>query len=144
MPNLHFDNYLLYQLAMTSHVISKDFHDELKELGVSAVDWRILYCLWSSPGIRLTELAKHVLYKQPRVTKRVAVLQRESLVKKTVKTDDRRNIYLRLTPKGQSLVKPLIEKAHAHEQKILSVLSESEIMKFRKTLLKLMQSLDDA
>ena len=138
-----FDDYLLYQLAMASHVISSEFHKKLSEKGISPAAWRILYCLWSKPGMRLTELAHHVLYKQPRVTKRVARLQQAGLIKKTIRTEDRRNVYLQLTKKGCDLVHPLIVRSQAHEVKILSSLPEIERLQFRKSLLRLINNVEN-
>ncbi len=141
MTDQHFDHYLLYQLAMASHVVSSQFHKELEKSGIKPVAWRILYCLWSKPNMRLTELARHVLYKQPRVTKQIAQLEMDGLIKKTVQPDDRRNLYLRLTTKGRDIVYPLIQKSAKHEAEVLSVLSKADQIKFRKTLSRLIGSL---
>lgn len=143
MRDQHFNNYLLYQLAMVSHAVSSQFHAELATMGVKPVAWRILYCLWSSPGMRLTELARHVLFKQPRVTKQVAQLEKAGLVKKTTKVKDRRNVYLRLTKKGCALVYPLIEKSVRHEGQVLSILDERDRVQFRKTLSVLISNLPE-
>ncbi|MEE9272725.1 MAG: MarR family transcriptional regulator [Robiginitomaculum sp.] len=141
MNQQHFDNYLLYQLAMVSNALSSEFHNELSKHDIGPAAWRILYCLWSTPDMRLTELARHVLYKQPRVTKRVAQLQEAGLVEKTVRDDDRRNVSLRLTQKGKKLVFPFIKKSIAHEAKIMSVLPQADRQKFRQSLLALIESL---
>jgi len=143
MTDEHFDNYLLYQLAMASHVVSSQFHAELEKSGIKPVAWRILYCLWSKPDMRLTELARHVLYKQPRVTKQIAQLEMDGLITKTVKPDDRRNVYLRLTTKGQNIIYPLIQKSAKHETQVLSVLSKTDQAKFRKTLSRLIAGLPE-
>ena len=134
MTDQHFDNYLLYQLAMVSHKMSSQFHAELAKSGIKPVAWRILYCLWSRPDMRLTELASHVLFKQPRVTKQIAKLEQQGLIKRNIKQEDRRNVYLRLTAKGRTLVYPLIKKSAEHEAQVLSVLSKADQDKFRKTL----------
>ncbi len=84
--------------------------------------------------MRLTELARHVLFKQPRVTKQIVQLEQEGLIKKTIGPEDRRNVYLRLTTKGRKLVQPLIKKSADHEEQVLSVLGKNDRIKFRKTL----------
>lgn len=134
MSYQHFDDYLLYQLAMASHVLSSESHAELAKQGISPAAWRILYCLWSRPDMRLTELARYVLYKQPRVTKRVAKLEQEGMIERIIRKEDRRNISLRLTDKGKKIVQPLIEKSKAHEDKILSILPEKDQQQFRRSL----------
>ena len=91
----------------------------------------------------LSELACHVLYKQPRVTKHIVRLQEEGLVKKSIRLEDRRNLHLYLTAKGRRLVEPLIKKAVRHESGALSALSKSESRQFRKTLKKLIASFDE-
>ncbi len=92
--------------------------------------------------MRLTELARHVLYKQPRVTKRVARLQEEGLIEKTIRANDRRNVSLRLTKKGQDIVLPLIEKSIEHESKVMSVLPQKDRRQFRRSLLALVKNLN--
>ncbi len=89
--------------------------------------------------MRLTQLARHVLYKQPRVTKRVAQLQEEGLIEKTIRDDDRRNVSLRLTKKGQDIVFPLIEKSIEHENKVMSALPKRDRQQFRRSLLALIK-----
>ncbi len=144
MSRQHFDDYLLYQLAMVSDALSSDFHNELAKQGISPTAWRILYCLWSTPNMRLTELARHVLYKQPRVTKRVAQLQEDGLIEKTVRDDDRRNVSLRLTQKGQDLVAPLIKKSVEHEATVMSALPEKDRQQFRASLRMFIQNVNGA
>ena len=139
MSQQHFDDYLLYQLAMVSNALSSEFHNELSKCGICPAAWRILYCLWSTPDMRLTQLARHVLYKQPRVTKRVAQLQEEGLIEKTIRDDDRRNVSLRLTKKGQDIVFPLIEKSIEHENKVMSALPKRDRQQFRRSLLALIK-----
>ncbi|PHR55810.1 MAG: hypothetical protein COA43_14925 [Robiginitomaculum sp.] len=140
MSRQHFDDYFLYQLAMASHNMSTEFYDELKTVGLKPIAWRILYCLWSSPNMRLTDLAHNVLLKQPRVTNQVVQLEADGLLKKTLTKNDRRNLSLVVTKKGRKLLEPLIEKSMQHEDQILSVLSDDDRKRFRETLTILIKS----
>ncbi len=142
MSRQHFDDYLLYQLAIASQALSSQFHKELAKQGVSPAAWRILYCLWSKPDMRLTELARHVLYKQPRVTKCVAQLKEDGLVEKNIRSEDRRNVSLHLTENGKKLVMPLIKRSREHEDKVLAALSEKDRLQFRRSLTLLIQNMD--
>ena len=50
------DDYLLYLMARASHLISSEFHEQLRRRGVSVPVWRVLACLVGSGGETVTGL----------------------------------------------------------------------------------------
>ena len=135
------DNYLLYQMAATSHLISREFHTQLKNMGVKVHVWRVLGCVVDQPGLMLTELAKLVLYEQSRLTKIIDQMVDEGLVIKNSVSMDRRKISIHITPKGKKIVTPLLIKAAEHERKVLEFLSITERADLKKLLGKLTRHL---
>ena len=99
-PAAFVDNYLLYQLAATSHLYSAEFHSCVKSHGVKIPVWRVLGCLIDQPGLMLTELAKRVLYEQSRLTKIIDQMASDGLVTKKTVATDRRKTAISITPKA--------------------------------------------
>lgn len=131
------DDYLLFQLAHASHVLSGEFHSYLKEQGVKTYIWRVLACLVDNPGLMLTELSRRVLYEQSRLTKIIDQMVLEGLVTKAADKSDRRKTALFVTEKGVELVQPLLIKAQEHEESSLAILNGRERKAFKKILQKL-------
>ncbi|MFC7542899.1 hypothetical protein ACFQU2_30300 [Siccirubricoccus deserti] len=44
------DDYLLYLMARASHVVSDEFHEQLRRRRISVPVWRVLASLVGSPG----------------------------------------------------------------------------------------------
>ena len=136
-PAVFVDNYLLYQLAATSHLYSTEFHSFVKSQGVKIHVWRVLGCLIDQPGLMLTELAKLVLYEQSRLTKIIDQMVDDGLVTKKTVASDRRKTSISITPKGRHIVTPLLSKAKEHEHNVLCILSDAEKDNLKKLLRKL-------
>ncbi len=131
------DDYLLFQLARASHVLSGEFHNSLKDQGVKIYTWRVLACLVDNPGLMLTELSRRVLYEQSRLTKIIDQMVLEGLVTKAADKSDRRKTTLFVTDKGVGIVRPLIAKAKEHEEDSLAILNARERKSFKRILMKL-------
>lgn len=115
------DDYLLYLLARTSHVISAEFHERLRRRGVSVPVWRVLASLMgSAAGETVTGLADLCLLQQPTMTKLLDRMVRDDLVERMADARDRRVVRVRLTAAGTALVEQLAAAAKAHEAEVLA------------------------
>jgi len=135
--NRFVDDYLLYELAVASQLLSDEFHRYVKSQGVKIHCWRVLACLIDQPGLMLTDLSHLVLFEQSRLTKIIDQMAADELVSKQSDPKDRRKTALSVTQKGADIVGPLIIKAKEHEARALSVLTARERVSFKKTLRKL-------
>jgi DNA-binding MarR family transcriptional regulator len=143
-PAAFVDNYLLYQLAATSHLYSTEFHSCVKSHGLKIHVWRVLGCLIDQQGLMLTELAKLVLYEQSRLTKIIDQMVSDGLVTKKTVATDRRKTSISITPKGRKIVEPLLIQAKEHERKILRILSKAEKDNLKYLLQKLTLHINSA
>src|SRR4051794_4153706 len=89
-PARFIDDYLLYLLARASHVVSTEFHEQLRRRGISVPVWRVLASLIGSTGETVTGLAEVCLLQQPTMTKLLDRMVRDGLVKRSQDTRDRR------------------------------------------------------
>ena len=131
------DSCLPYLLARASFTISSEFHAQVEAAGFTDSEWRILASLSGVKQRTVGELADIVLAKQPTVTKMVLRMASEDLVMRTPCTQDKRQAWVSITPKGQKLVKPLLKKAALHEKNVLSSLGEPQSQALKSILQKL-------
>ena len=131
------DSYLPYLLARASFSISSEFHAQVEAAGFTVSEWRILASLSGVKQRTVGELADIVLAKQPTVTKMVLRRASEDLVMRAPCTQDKRQAWVSITPKGQKLVKPLLKKAALHEKTVLSSLGEPQSQALKSILQKL-------
>ena len=131
------DSYLPYLLARASFTISSEFHAQVEAAGFTVSEWRILASLSGVKQRTVGELADIVLAKQPTVTKMVLRMASEDLVMRAPCTQDKRQAWVSITPKGQKLVKPLLTKAALHEKNVLSSLGEPQSRALKSILQKL-------
>lgn len=134
-PDRFIDDYLLYLLARASHLVSSEFHQELRRRGVSVPIWRVLASLIGSErGETVTGLAEVCLLQQPTMTKLLDRMVRDGLVTRTQDARDRRVVRVALTSQGETLATDLIRAARQHETTVLSRFPDMETAQLKSVL----------
>ena len=131
------DSYLPYLLARASFSISSEFHAQVEAAGFTVSEWRILASLSGVKQRTVGELADIVLAKQPTVTKIVLRMADQGLVMRTACTQDKRQAWVSLTPKGKKTVQPILKNAALHEKQILESLGDVQSKALKVILQKL-------
>ena len=131
------DGYLGYLLGQANHALYKNFDSHVRAAGLSSIEWRVLATLHDSPPITVSQLAHEVLSKQPTVTKLVQRMGEQGWVTLLADPTDQRRTLVTASPAGKRLVRPLLEKARAHESEMLRTLAVSEQAALKKLLAKL-------
>jgi DNA-binding MarR family transcriptional regulator len=127
-------DYLSYLLGRASHVVYTEFYTELRAAGVGSLEWRVLATLADERPRGIGDLATEVLAKQPTLTKLVLRLAAQGLVQREEHPDDRRRTLVRLTSRGANRVRPLIERARAHEALLLQDFSQRDRAALKRIL----------
>ena len=133
------DDYLSYLLARASHLVSRQFHAQLKPRGMAVPVWRVLSTLSDGDGLPVTELAKITLFKQPTLTKVIDRMSKQGVVERRASERDRRKVLVYITPKGRTVVADLLMRAKQHEHEVLAGHSEVEIERLKGALHTLIQ-----
>jgi DNA-binding MarR family transcriptional regulator len=128
---------LPYLLARASFSISSEFHAQVEAAGFTVSEWRILASLSGVKQRTVGELADIVLAKQPTVTKMVLRMADQGLVMRTACTQDKRQAWVSLTPKGKKTVQPILKNAALHEKQILESLGDAQSHALKVILQKL-------
>ncbi len=128
------DDYLLYLMARASHVISAEFHEQLRRRGISVPVWRVLASLVGAEGETVTGLAEVCLLQQPTMTKLLDRMVRDGLVQRATDARDRRVVRISPTPRGEQLVTDLLQSARSHEAEVLARHPEAEAAELKALL----------
>ena len=138
-PQRFIDDYLSYLLARASHLVSRQFHAQLKPHGMAVPVWRVLSTLSDGDGLPVTELAKITLFKQPTLTKVIDRMSTQGLVERRASERDRRKVLVYITAKGRALIADLLVRAKQHERDVLAGHSDAEIERLKGALHTLIQ-----
>ena len=131
------DGYLGYLLGQANHALYKDFDGEVRAAGLSMIEWRVLATLHDGPPLTVSQLAQEVLSKQPTVTKLVQRMAEQGWVDLLADAMDQRRTLVTASAAGKRLVRPLLEKARAHEAQMLRAMPAAEQAALKKLLTKL-------
>lgn len=128
------DQYLGYLLGQANHALYKEFDAHVRAAGLSSIEWRVLATLHDGEPLTVSQLAHEVLAKQPTVTKLVQRMAEQGWVELQADPRDQRRTLVAVTAAGRRLVRPLIDKAKAHETAMLRTLAASEKQALKKLL----------
>ena len=131
------DDHLGYLLGRANHALYKDFDAHVRAAGLSSIEWRVLATLHDTQPLTVSQLAHEVLAKQPTVTKLVQRMCEQGWLALQADADDQRRTLVTATTAGKRLVRPLVNKARAHESAHLASLAASEKAALKRLLGKL-------
>lgn len=100
---------LPFEIGETAHSLRKAFDRLAVGLGVTRAQWKVLFKLTRSPGLRQVELADMLDLEPITLCRIVDRLEEGGLVERTRDPEDRRAWRLHVTPKAQ----PLVDKLQA-------------------------------
>jgi DNA-binding MarR family transcriptional regulator len=136
-PPRFVDDYLGHLLGQANHALYKKFDAQVRAAGLSSIEWRVLATLHDGAPLTVSQLAHEVLAKQPTVTKLVQRMADQGWVALQADPGDQRRTLVAATAAGRRLVRPLVDKARAHEAAILRTLGPAEQNALKKVLVKL-------
>lgn len=134
------DDYLSYLLARASHVVASEFHREVREAGLTVLEWRVLATLADGAPRTVGELAAIALAQQTTLTKLVGRLEIAGRVVRTDGETDRRQSLVRITDEGRAALGRLLARSKRHESLTLTRLTAREAAALKNTLRKLIGS----
>lgn len=132
----HFEllDYVPYLINRVAVGMVKYFARDLKNYGLNVQTWRILAAILSHSECRFGELARITSIEIPTLSRIVARMQREGLIRCRPVASDSRTFLASLTPKGRGLANRVLPRAFAAEAAMVEGLSQPEIATFTRTL----------
>jgi DNA-binding MarR family transcriptional regulator len=132
---------VIARLGRAAHYIDHGHTEFFGRHGLSRADWDVLACLRSEgPPYTLspTALYRALMRTSGAMSQRLARLEREGLIGRTLDPADRRGIVVRLTAKGRKLVERIAADHLANERELLAPLSKKEQQALAALLRKLL------
>jgi DNA-binding MarR family transcriptional regulator len=121
----HLDHLVGYHIRRASGVFLNDFARTLADLGIRQVQFGILSVIAANPGINQGNAGKSLGIQRANMVGLVNELVDRDLVER-VTAEDRRAFSLSLTKAGKAIVAKCLDRIHAHEDRLLSDLSDAE------------------
>lgn len=95
---------LCFSLQRAALVISREFDDALRPIGLTGRQWFVLSAVAEHGSLRLSALAKLLAKDHATVTANLGPLARRGVIGSAVDPDDRRARMIALTPDGKRLL----------------------------------------
>ena len=96
-----------FEIGETAHALRKAFDRRAVGLGVTRAQWKVLFKLTRTPGLKQVELADMLDIEPITLCRIIDRLEEGGLVARTRDPDDRRAWRLEVTQKAQPLVEKL-------------------------------------
>jgi DNA-binding MarR family transcriptional regulator len=134
-PFVH--GYLGYLLGQANHALYKGFDAQVRQAGLSSIEWRVLATLYDAAPLTVNDLTAQVLSKQPTVTKLVQRMAQTGYLVLLADAADHRRTLVAITPTGKKLVRPLVLAAQKHEAQVLRALGAEDVDALKQSLARL-------
>lgn len=109
--------------------------------GVSFGHWTFLRILWKNDGLTQRELADQAGVTAPTTAAAIRTMERLGYVTRSQNADNRKNLYVRLTPRGRALQKKLVPLAKEVNEIGLRGVSAEDRAATRRTLLAIVENI---
>src|SRR5918912_261860 len=105
-----------FEIGETAHALRKAFDRLAVGLGVTRAQWKVLFKLTRTPGLRQVELADMLDLEPITLCRIVDRLEEAGLVERTRDPEDRRAWRLHVTSKAQ----PLVDQLHGIGEQLVA------------------------
>lgn len=120
------DGLLGYHLRFANSVVTRDFLQQMRVLGLSQKTFATLTLIRSNPGVSQVELARHLRMDKATMTTVVDRLRSDGLVELRDAADDKRRRPMFLTDDGEAVWKTGKKRAIDHEKKFRDLFTSEE------------------
>jgi DNA-binding MarR family transcriptional regulator len=113
----------------------------LTRYSVSFGHWTFLRILWEADGLTQRELSRQAGVMEPTTFAALNALETLGYIVRRQKPDDKRKVYVFLTPKGRSLKRKLVPLAERVNEVAVRGVPAKDIAAMRRTLLRMIENL---
>jgi DNA-binding MarR family transcriptional regulator len=113
----------------------------LSKHGVSFGHWVFLRILWETDGLTQRELSVEAGLMEPTTYSALNVMEKLGYITRRRMRDNRKNVYVFLTPQGKALRRKLVPLAEEVNEAAVRGVSAKDVATTRKTLLVMIENL---
>lgn len=130
-----------FEIAETAHALRRSFDRRAATLGVTRAQWKVLFRLSRTPGLRQVELADQLDMEPITLSRIIDRLAEAGLVERTADPTDRRAWRLQVTDAAQPLIAKLRKLADGLIDDAFKGLTEDELNVMRGNLARIRENL---
>ncbi len=132
------EQFLPYRLSILSNTVSNTIAREYRDqFGLSIPEWRVMAVLGRFGPLTASEVGERTAMDKVSVSRAVARLIEQKLVKRETDSNDRRRSILKLTARGARTHHQIVPIARGRESELAAVLTEEELRSLDRLLAKL-------
>ena len=135
------DDRLAHLVKDATRALLRALQMRLAEHSVSIGHWTFLRILWEKDGLTQRELSEQAGLMEPTTFSAIQAMQRLGYVTRRHEGDNRKKLYVLLTPKGRALKNKLVPLAEDVNRVAARGLSSEDIATTRRTLLAVIENL---
>ena len=109
--------------------------------GVSFGHWTFLRILWEHDGLTQRELSAQVGVMEPTTFSALKAMEQLGYIERRQLADNRKNVYVFLTPRGRALKETLVPLAEEVNRLAVAGVEADEVARTRKVLLAVIENL---
>ena len=113
----------------------------LSRYGVAFGHWAFLRILWEADGLTQRALSHEAGLMEPTTSAALAAMEKLGYIRRERLADNRKNVYVFLTPKGKALRPKLVPLAEEVNDVAIRGVSAADVTTTRRTLLVMMENL---
>ncbi len=113
----------------------------LTKYGVSFGHWAFLRILWERDGLTQRELSVEAGLMEPTTYSALTAMEKLGYITRRRMRDNRKNVYVFLTPEGKALRRKLVPLAEEVNERAVQGVPAADIATTRKTLLVMIENL---
>jgi DNA-binding MarR family transcriptional regulator len=132
---------LAHVVREAARALTRDLTARLATQGVSFSHWAFLRILWESDGVTQRELSEQAGVMEPTTAAALKAMQELGYVERRQVPENRKNVYVHLTPKGRALRAKLEPLAVAVNKAAVRNIDAQDVAACRRTLLAILGNL---
>ena len=132
---------LAHIVREAARAMTRDLTARLAEHGVSFGHWQFLRILWESDGQTQRELSAQAGVMEPTTAVALKAMEELGYVERRQLPENRKNVYVHLTPRGRALRAKLEPLAVAVNKAAVRSVPAGDVAACRRTLLAVLQNL---
>ncbi len=131
------ESYLPYLLNRAGARIATAFSEEVRPLGTTLQEWRVLAALRERDGRRMGDLSDTTSIEVSTLTRLVDSMEKKGLVVRRRDAEDARAVLLHVTPAGRRLTRRVLPIADRYEAVALAGFNAAEAKTLKAALRRL-------
>jgi len=135
------DDRLAHLVKDATRALVRALQVRLADHGVPFGHWTFLRILWEHDGLTQRELSERAGVMEPTTFGALRAMEERGYITRRQLPENRRNVFVYLTPKGRALKKKLVPLAEEVNRVAVAGMSAAEIARLRALLLTVIENL---